>query len=171
MGYIGYSMSENAANAYGNGNKPWSKWTKAEILEELQKNNKDEKILEVAKKIPVEKLKSEFLNYSEWHHTSSWYNCTDFYSFDEEKAEEITLEEIQEIYRIAKEEKETQKKEIQKEEKYKCKYLTWSGSRNYPRATEHIDVGIIKGNWFYLPDGTKKSINANGFCILEKIEE
>lgn len=31
-GYIGYSMSVNAADAYDNGQRPISKWSKADIL-------------------------------------------------------------------------------------------------------------------------------------------
>ena len=33
-------------------------------------------------KMPVKQLKDILLYYSEWHHTSSWYNKTDFYALD-----------------------------------------------------------------------------------------
>lgn len=34
-GYNGYSMSNNAVAAYQNGEKPLSKWTKKEILNQI----------------------------------------------------------------------------------------------------------------------------------------
>ena len=37
MGYIGQRMSERAAAAYDMGEKPFSKWTKGEIIERMQK--------------------------------------------------------------------------------------------------------------------------------------
>lgn len=40
MAYIGQKMSERAAIAYGNGEKPLSKWSKSEIVElVLEKRN------------------------------------------------------------------------------------------------------------------------------------
>ena len=35
-GYCGYSMSNNAVDAYNNGEKPISKWKKQDILSEIQ---------------------------------------------------------------------------------------------------------------------------------------
>ena len=37
MGYIGQRMSDRAAAAYDMGEKPFSKWTKGDIIERLQK--------------------------------------------------------------------------------------------------------------------------------------
>lgn len=36
-GYCGYSMSNNAVEAYRSGEKPKSKWTKREIIEEIKR--------------------------------------------------------------------------------------------------------------------------------------
>ena len=37
-GYFGYSMSNNAVDAYGNGEMPISKWSKKAIMEEVEKS-------------------------------------------------------------------------------------------------------------------------------------
>ncbi len=94
-GYKGYAMSNNAVEAYENGEKPMSKWTKADILHELKKVNPE--IVELAKKLTVSELKSRLIKRTSWHHTSSKFNRTDFYSFDEIEAESFTAERIEKI--------------------------------------------------------------------------
>ena len=59
-GYVGWSMSRRAAAACEDGEMPKSKWTK-----------KDE-------------LFHTFLYNSSWHHTSKFFNETDFYAIDED---------------------------------------------------------------------------------------
>lgn len=95
-GYSGYSMSERAVDAYDNGEKPWSKWNKREIIESVLdiNNNLNENLL---KKIKLLNLKNEFLTHSSWHHTSKFFNETDFYSLNEEWLELITNEDLQNI--------------------------------------------------------------------------
>ncbi len=94
-GYNGYSMSNNAVEAYENGEKPMSKWTKADILYELKKV--DPGSVELAKKLTVSELKGRLLKRTSWHHTSSKFNQTDFYSFDEIEAESFKAERIEKI--------------------------------------------------------------------------
>ena len=100
-------MSNNAVSAYNNGEAPMSKWTKKKLLQlfnerftELQADfieDKDfykkyypyfyknlDKVLDVIKKQNKETLKHWLLYKSSWHHTSKFYNCTDFYSFDDD---------------------------------------------------------------------------------------
>ena len=132
-GYKGWAMSNNAVAAYENGKKPLSKWTKAAILDAIRKQEIELKCSkEKLRKLPVEVLKETCLIYSSWHHTSSHYNKTDFYSL--------------------------------------CAFLEWSGSKRHPKATELIEVGIVKGDWFYREDGSKKKTTANGFKFLERVE-
>ena len=132
-GYKGWAMSNNAVAAYENGEKPLSKWTKAAILDAIRKQEIELKCSkEKLRKLPVEVLKETCLIYSSWHHTSSHYNKTDFYSL--------------------------------------CAFLEWSGSKRHPKATELIEVGIVKGDWFYREDGSKKKTTANGFKFLERVE-
>lgn len=163
-GYDGYSMSNNARDAYSDGEKPISKWTKSEILKSVSEIRPD--IVENLKKIDVKTLKSKLLFQSSWHHSSKYYNKTDFYSLDVDVIQELTNEEIQEMLSSKNEQS---KQEQIKSEKYLCRYLVWGGTRKHPKAHEEESEGEIKGNWFYLPDGRKKSITSNGFSIVKKL--
>lgn len=73
-------MSNNAVDAYENGEKPLSKWTKADIIAELQEEGVSNDILQTSKKLSLAQLKEIFLYKSSWHHTSKMYNRTNFYS-------------------------------------------------------------------------------------------
>lgn len=164
-GYYGYSMSNNAMDAYDAGLKPLSKWRKSDILKAVKEwadENDYNFTLEKLEKVKVSVLKDELLFSSEWHHTSSHFNQTDFYELNECKLEELTDSVIDEWLAF-----KTEKKTVE-EKRARCKYLVWSGSRNHPKATEYVDEGKIVGNWFF-PDGEsfKKNIFANGFEILE----
>ena len=170
-GYNGFSMSNNAVDAYNNGEKPLSKWTKADILEAISEyaEENDLKInMDLLKKVSVKVMKSKFLRKSSWHHTSLMYNRTDFYSLDESEADELTDEKVNLLIEKSKQEEEKVEEAV---ETWECEYLVWSGSRKHPKATEERAIGEIKGNWFYLPNGSKKSINANGFKMIRKIEK
>ena len=74
-GYCGYSMSNNAVEAYRSGEKPKSKWTKREIIEEVKRQiEEDETELDVSlsdiEKMPVVALRDLALHEASWHHTS-----------------------------------------------------------------------------------------------------
>lgn len=170
-GYYGYSMSNNAVAAYESGEKPLSKWTKAEIIEAIESAIREGELtlncsMEKLKKTPVKILKSVCLYHSSWHHTSNHYNKTDFYSLDIDGIAELTDEKIDKIINNHKEEKPTEPTE----ERWKCAFLEWSGTRKHPTATEIIEEGIIKGDWFIRADGSKKKTTANGFRFIEKIQ-
>lgn len=170
-GYNGFSMSNNAIAAYESGEKPLSKWTKSDIIEAIDDAIKEEELIlncsmEKLKKTPVKILKDLCLSYSSWHHTSNHYNKTDFYSLDIDRIERLTDEMIDNEIINSK----SEKKEEPSEEKWKCAFLEWSGTRKHPTATEVVEVGIIKGNWFYRSDGSKKKTTANGFRFIEKIQ-
>lgn len=169
-GYNGYSMSNNAVEAYNNGEMPLSKWKKADIIEAINRYIEDNEVqfnVDLLFKLPVKILKSKVLAKSSWHHTSNRFNKTDFYSLDEYYIDQLTdtkINEMLEEYKNAKNEEEII------EEKWECEFLEWSGSRKHPKATEIREIGIIKGNWFYRKDGSKKSVNANGFRYIKKID-
>lgn len=99
-GYRGYSMSNNAVSAYDDGEKPLSKWSKSDVIsaiaDELGVNESD-----VELKYPYR----YYLKKTSWHHTSSKYNKTDFYSvsFDDE---DIILTDSAEMGRVDNEIKE-----------------------------------------------------------------
>lgn len=169
-GYFGYSMSNNAVEAYENGSKPFSKWTKADILELIEDENLELNCsIDKLKKVPVKILKEICLKYSSWHHTSNHYNKTDFYSIDYDSIENLTDEKLDGLIEEYRKEKANAKAPV--EEKWECTFLEWSGTRKHPTAKAITEIGIVKGNWFYRSNGTKKSIYANGFEFVRKIED
>lgn len=84
-GYKGKSMSNNAVRAYADGEMPLSKWSKAAILNAIsQANENGETNLDLAllRKISLKDLRNFALKKSSWHHTSKFYNKTNFYELD-----------------------------------------------------------------------------------------
>lgn len=75
-GYSGYSMSNNAISSYANGEKPISKW-----------NSQDVKEFNAifGTELTLKEFKDFLLDFGEagYHHTSSHYNKTTFYSLAE----------------------------------------------------------------------------------------
>ncbi len=92
-GYDGYSMSNNAREAYENGEMPLSKWSKAEIINAISEINPDIN----CSKIFLEVLKEKFLEKKSWHHTSKFYNETDFYALNEDYVRKLTQDEVDNI--------------------------------------------------------------------------
>lgn len=168
-GYNGFSMSNNAVTAYEDGERPLSKWTKADILSAIEEQEIELKCsIEKLNKLPVKVLKRVGLTYSSWHHTSNHYNRTDFYSLDLDRIQDLTDEKIDKLILNYKENKKAETKPL--EEKWECAFLEWSGTRNHPKAKEVIEEGIVKGDWFYRKDGSKKKTTARGFKFLKKIQ-
>lgn len=160
-GYHNYSMSNNALCAYQCGEMPISKWSKADIIAAIDPEMVNDEKIALIRKASLKACK-RLLIQSSWHHTSSYYNATDFYMVDNDHLEEMTTEELEKLLKV-----EPQKKP--EEIRVIAHYLEWSGTRKHPKATDHIDEGIIVGNWFYLPNGKKKSIKANGFEIIKEL--
>ena len=86
-GYVGCSMSERAAYAYENGEKPKSKWTKKAMLEEIEAYCRlfDMPYEGQFSKMKKDEIFREFFRWTSWHHTGKYANVTDFYGLDEEK--------------------------------------------------------------------------------------
>lgn len=95
-GYDGYSMSNNARAAYASGEKPLSNWTKTDIIDAIQDINPDID----CSRLNVATLKKEFLTQTSWHHTSKFYNRTNFYSIDTEYVEGLTQSEVDAIKNV-----------------------------------------------------------------------
>lgn len=97
-GYHNYSMSNNAIEAYHTGEKPISKWKKSDIISEINQYRKefDLPMIDTTKfkKVSIKVMRKHFLRCSSWHHTSSHYNKTDFYSIDEDAIDSLTLDTI-----------------------------------------------------------------------------
>lgn len=162
-GYSGYRMSKRAEAAYFSGEKPYSRWTKEDILKEVRlRISSDNEIYKMLKSVRRDVLKKHLLYYSSWHHTSSYANETDFYSFNEDVLEKLDKEIIilwknEEIPRV--EEKEMYFGSIE--------YLEWTGTRNHPKSKVHIlkDVYIKeKGCFYYVYD------KDNNFILKKKID-
>ncbi len=103
-GYNGWSMSNNAVDAYENGEMPLSKWNKAAILDAIEYEDLELKCsLDKISTLPLAILKSTFLKYTSWHHTSKFYNCTDFYSLDVDYIKNLTDDDIDRLLTDRKE--------------------------------------------------------------------
>lgn len=105
-GYVGASMSIRAAEAYENGEKPASKWTKQAMLDRLEttldegvttidyKDDTDNgdthrftkperaALASMWRSLPKKALFASWMRISSWHHTSRYANRTDFYDVD-----------------------------------------------------------------------------------------
>ena len=96
-GYNSFSMSNNAVSAYENGEKPLSKWGKAELVSALKTLNSNADAVTAASRLTVAEIRRELLTNTGWHHTSAKFNRTNFYTVDESASEELTVEKINEI--------------------------------------------------------------------------
>lgn len=178
-GYSGYSMSNNAVDAYEAGEKPISHWTKKVILNEVEDAVISGEIVlkcsfENLSKLPAEELKSRGLYVSSWHHTSSRYNKTDFYSIDFDYFENLTDDEIDTIIREHKEYKNSDSKIEVKKRNATVEFTEWSGTRKHPKATKVVKNGYIKGDYFYYTDiykERKKWLLGNWIRIISIDEE
>ena len=160
-GYDGYSMSNNARNAYDSGEMPISKWTKSEIINAV--HNIDPTKAELIRKIPLAVLRQKILRQTSWHHTSSMYNRTDFYSVDEDRVRSLS-KNIVDTW-------DTTKKNVESTiERGNFEYIEWIGTRKRLRANKHTlkDVAVEKKGSFYIvkdEDGSeivRKKIGSNG---------
>lgn len=169
-GYDGYSMSNNARAAYASGEKPLSKWTKAEIISSVAELNPE--LAEKLKAVKSDALRSHLLTFSSWHHTSSYYNQTDFYSVDEDILENITDEDI------AKWAKEEKSQPVTKKYRGDIDYIEWQGTRKHPKAVKRnlTNVNIEeRGSFYVVTDDNgkellRKKIGSNGTEVTNYIE-
>lgn len=86
-GYIGHSMSRRAAEAYEDGEMPKSKWTKKAMVAAIQSYCDEFDMLfdpDVLKGMHKDEVFERFFHESSWHHTSKFFNETDFYKLDED---------------------------------------------------------------------------------------
>ena len=175
-GYNGYKMSNRASQAYDNGEKPLSKWTKEDIIDGVKVYSKENKVpftMSVLMKAPKSVLVELVLSRSSWHHTSSYANKTDFYSIDEYALDKLTDERVNEA--IAQSKRFKKEEPIANRYKGTIKYLEWSGTKKHPKATECElkDVFIEEKGCFYIvtsETGTvllKKKIGSNGTHVIK----
>lgn len=176
-GYFNYSMSNNAVEAYENGKMPRSKWSKSALLDNLE-TEKDytKEQIDILRKYPLSVLKDYFLEYSEWHHTSNYFNCTDFYEVSDISFSEIDFEYLDKLKKENIEESKMQKqekKEIaqQKPVKAYCTWGEWEGTRAHPHLKEKNGYCLIKGNTAYTQDFDKKKISGIHFKVVKEYDK
>ena len=170
-GYDGFSMSNNARQAYADGERPMSKWTKTAILSraaEVMEDCYSEPTFDFSllRSLSVSALRDLLLSRVAYHHTSSWYNATDFYDIEPDTLEELTDEAIKAAANAPK-----TKPESPASERWECAYLVWEGTRKHPKARRIVETGTICGNWFFSDTGMRKQTTANGFERIRRIED
>ncbi len=136
-GYRGYSMSNNAVDAYNDGEMPLSKWTKRELLDAIEAENNKINV----SKLTSEELRDNFLTYAGYHHTSSYYNSTVFYRL-KDSVEDLTQSDIDQIIanRKKREKKEPKPYESKKQMSALVRFTEWTGTRSHPRPVEHTEA-------------------------------
>ena len=124
---------------------------------------------------------------SEWHHTGSYYKETDYYDIrlllaikdnDEEVISEYDEDEIKKAKESLEELKSWRKPKLtSKTYKADVEWLTWSGTRKHPKATNHFVKNVDveeRGSYYYFNDEhgipTKKMIGSNG-TYVHKLDE
>ena len=158
-GYHNFSMSNNAVDAYENGEMPLSKWSKKAILAAVADAAPD--ALPLLSRCPLAVLRAHVLRRSSWHHTSSHYNKTDFFALDEFAIEDLTPETVESWIR---EQKDAAAAAAPSRRPGSISYIEWAGSRTRPRAIHRrLDNVFIeqKGAFFLV-------YNASGALILRK---
>lgn len=170
-GYCGYSMSNNAVAAYQNGEKSLSKWSKSDILSAIHRiAPKKAKMLEFVR---LDILRSHFLYESSWHHTSSKYNRTKFYSIDEDAVLSITAEDIAVLYRVSH-----TAQPVKPVVKYLAnfEYVEWCGKGRYKKSVNHLLQNVLveeKGSFYFVYNAEtqalimRKKIGSNGTSVVK----
>jgi hypothetical protein len=100
----------------------------------------------------------------EWHHTSKYYNQTDYYDVTDLSEDELAALRA---YRPAHPQGRTYLADV--------RWLEWSGSRNHCKATERTAqaVDVTERGAFYtfaLPGGecVRKKIGSNGTVVIPR---
>lgn len=170
-GYRGWSMSERAAEAYQDGERPKSKWTKSLMLEAIceQCSERGASVPEGMGKLTRAELFDRFFCRSSWHHTSMHCNETDFYSVDEEAVEEAgrIVKEVLAQRTARREHGQVRADEAPAIVKGTIAYDEWEGSRRYGRFVRHHALCLIVGNWAYTLEG-KKDIRGSHIIKVER---
>lgn len=161
MGYIGYSMSERAAEAYDAGEAPLSKWDRARLVREVCGYPDSEWTEDELSSATVADLRDFFLFSSSWHHTSKFFSRTDFYAVDEEVIFNHDVDALRERAARARAERAEKKKGGAKGgapaiAKGLIVYDQWEGSRNYGRFVRKEEPCLIAGGWAYTGRGKKR---------------
>lgn len=99
MGYIYNRMSERAAAAYDSGERPLSKWSKDDIIEQIEEVRQEwgddlPDLSDELERLTKVELVEKFLYQSSWHHTGPYYVPTNFFAIEVGRAVDLTVEDI-----------------------------------------------------------------------------
>lgn len=177
-GYVGYSMSVRACEAYDEGEMPKSKWTKAKMIEAVHSACEEFEVEypDNLAKLKRDEIFAHLFTCSSWHHTSMMCNETDFYAVSEKRVKQLSEERVSEwiAKRDAKKEQDTRSgvSTSQKREYARISFTEWIGSRNHRQPREQLGWGEIVGDWCHLIEPSvggcgKKKVRGTG-CEIAK---
>jgi hypothetical protein len=159
-GYFGYSMSNNAVDAYRCGEMPLSKWLKTDLINGIEDVLENKADISKFRKLTVKQLKKYFLFESSWHHTSKMYNETSFYSIDDENIKRFLTGDLV----IIDKKTETPKQK----EMIVIQYPIWGGTKKHPKIVDYETmIGEVKGDWCVSATGRKK-LSGNWIKVIRK---
>lgn len=154
--YVGYSESVRSKEAKENGVFPKSLWTKQRMVEILEEEGRED-LINKLNKIPVYILKDECLSFKEQHHTSKFYNVTEFYSFSIEYLEELTDQKVKELkerrrleniknkeIRVERNRIREEKRKKKEELNYKLSLMQYSKYKRESAYLKAIEDGRLK---------------------------
>lgn len=111
---------------------------------------------------------------SSWHHTSKHYNCTDFYSVDEQLLLELDATTVCQWIEQAKANK-AKNKDMPTEPPIQygvASFCETEGTRHNLKHVQYMRAGYTKGKWFYSLDGEyKKLVSGNYFSWQENMSQ
>lgn len=93
----------------------------------------------VEKKLTAAELKELMLTCSSWHHTSSHFNKTDFYSFNETQLEYVSEQIVKSII-SNRSPKPARQKDEPKLITAEVAFTAWTGTRKHPRPVDVVEV-------------------------------
>jgi hypothetical protein len=182
-------MSIRAVKAYENDKMPISKWTKSAVLRRFEDCFEEEQV-RVLSKFSAKVLKSVVLERKEWHHTSKFFNETNFYGiaddydidcFNEECKRETfedLLAALEEADRKAKASPELKSANtpIDKCPIHRAQWEEWAArSKRWGRWVQYAAYGRVRDGKFYFLDasgkltGKFKRISGSHFQLMEKV--
>ena len=179
MGYVGQRMSERAEGAYDMGEKPFSKWTKSEIIERLQKLidsgdlESTPEDMERIKRLTAKTVKYAFLQKTSWHHTGKYFKETDFYDIVDDFSK-INLDDLDQIDRWMRS-KMAEAKIAKCSEKYAIITYYWTenrGSKKWARIYECQQnfLAKIKGKAAIIAKGWQKDKKVYNYSIVHEFD-
>lgn len=173
-GYVGWGMSKRACEAYSDGERPKSKWTKGDMLEALRSVAADMNVLLPTQlaKLRKKTLFAYLFTCSSWHHTSICCNETDFYSVDREAVESLTDEKVRRWLSEDSECVEAERKApVADSEFVRIRFTEWVGQGRHKSPIEQLGWGVLAGDWCRLAEPSangaqKKNVSSNA-CKVE----